>query len=105
MSLRFVNPSDASSLLHIYEQSINTPTTFESILPTQEEFLQRIVDITAVYPYLVWEENGSIFGYAYAHKFKERSAYQWSAELSIYIDSKCQSMGVGKRLYAALIAL
>lgn len=105
MALRFVNPSDALSLLHIYEQSIHTPITFEYVLPTQEEFVQRIEDITAVYPYLVWEENGIICGYAYAHRFKERSAYQWGVELSVYIDNQYQSMGIGKKLYTALIAL
>lgn len=105
MSLRFANTSDASSLLRIYEQSIQTPITFEYDLPSREEFAQRIEEITAVYPYLVWEENGMICGYAYAHRFKERAAYQWGVELSVYIDNQYQSMGIGRRLYTALIAL
>lgn len=82
-------------LLRIYAQYIETPITFEYTLPSEEEFAQRIRDIQAVYPYLVYIEDGEVLGYAYAHRFQERAAYQWGAELSVYLDRGCVSHGIG----------
>ena len=54
-------------------------------------------------PYLVCEIDGKIVGYAYAHRQAERAAYQWNAELSVYLDRSCTSRGLGRRLYGALM--
>lgn len=98
-------PTDASELLAIYAQYIKTPITFECDLPTEDEFLNRIVEISKYYPYLVCEENGVIVGYAYAHRHMEREAYQWNAELSVYIDQNFTAKGQGKKLYSLLIEI
>ena len=103
--LRPALPEDAEALLDIYAQYIDTSVTFEYELPTREEFRRRIADITAVYPYLVHETEGVIDGYAYAHRFAERAAYQWSAELSVYLDRNARGRGLGRTLYAALMDL
>lgn len=103
--LRFALPADAPALRAIYAQYIGTSVTFEFELPSAAEFARRIEEVSAFYPYLVWEEDGRILGYAYAHRFAERAAYQWSAELSVYVDMTAHARGVGKRLYAALIDL
>ena len=89
----------------IYSQYIDTPITFEYALPTEAEFTERVKKISSVYPYLVCEVNGRIIGYAYAYRQKERMAYQWNAELSIYLGRPYTSQGIGKRLYCALIEL
>ena len=96
MHYRFATPNDAKVLLDIYSQYIDTPITFECSLPTVEEFRIRIQTISNFYPYLVAEDNGRIFGYVYAHRHMQREAYQWNAELSIYLDSKHTSQGIGK---------
>ena len=88
-TIRFAAPDDAAALLRIYAQYIETPITFEYTLPSEEEFARRIRDIQAVYPYLVYIEDGEVLGYAYAHRFQERAAYQWGAELSVYLDRGC----------------
>ena len=75
-TIRFAAPDDAAALLRIYAQYIETPITFEYTLPSEEEFARRIRDIQAVYPYLVYIEDGEVLGYAYAHRFQERAAYQ-----------------------------
>ena len=103
--LRFAVPDDAEALRAIYAQYIDTSVTFEYELPTAEEFRRRIEDISAEYPYLVWEEDGVPLGYAYAHRFHERAAYQWSIELSIYLAPDARGKGLGRKLYAALIDL
>lgn len=105
MKIRFANINDSEALLKIYEQYIETNITFEYVLPTKEEFTERIVEITKDYPYLVCEEDGQVIGYAYAHKDRERAAYQWNVELSIYIDKNFTSKGIGKKIYLTLMEL
>ncbi len=103
MGFRFAAPTDSTALLAIYGQYLDTPTTFECVLPSEEEFAGRITAFGGTYPYLVWEEDGRIRGYAYAHRQAERAAYQWNAELSVYLDRDCTGRGVGRRLYSALM--
>lgn len=101
--LRRVAESDAEILLKIYETYIETPITFECELPSVEDFQKRIQAFSADYPYIVCEIDGEIVGYAYAHRFRERAAYDWNVELSIYISSLAQGKGIGKAMYHALI--
>jgi len=71
-------------------------------VPSIDEFKGRIENIEKKYPYLVIEQDGKIEGYAYAGPFKERAAYDWSCELSIYVDHNARKCGLGRRLYEAL---
>lgn len=103
--LRFATAADAPALLAIYNESIPTNVTFEYELPSVEEFARRIVTMSAVYPYLVAEENGVPVGYAYAHQIGERAAYRYGAELSIYLSASACGKGLGKKLYAVLMDL
>ncbi len=103
--IRLVRLSDAPALLAIYAQSIRTPVTFEYELPSLEEFQERIRDISACYPYLVLEEDGAVLGYAYAHRLRERAAFGWAAELSVYLDDSAQGRGLGTALYTILLEL
>lgn len=103
MKIRFAKGSDVISILNIYAQYIDTAITFEYTLPTIEEFSMRIKNIMEVYPYLVCEKDGVIIGYAYAHRHMERAAYQWTAELSVYIDKSHTDQGLGKIFYNILI--
>ena len=105
MTFRFAEEADAPALLAIYGQYIDTPITFECALPSVESFTERIRSIRSAYPYIVCEEDGRIWGYAYAHRQAERAAYQWNAELSVYLDRDHTGRGLGKRLYAALMEL
>lgn len=105
MKIRFATPADASALLTIYARYIETPVTFEYSLPSEREFMDRIADMSGFYPYLVCEEMGNIAGYAYAHRHMEREAYQWNAELSVYLDPASTSKGLGKKFYGILIEI
>lgn len=102
MSIRFAALSDCRAMLDIYAQYINTTITFETVLPSEEEFSRRIETISGEYPWIVWEEDGKILGYAYAHRLHERAAYQWDAELSAYLDKNSVSRGMGRRLLLTL---
>ncbi len=96
-------PEDAARLLEIYAPYVEkTAITFEYDVPTEEEFRGRIERIRARYPYLVIERGGVIMGYAYAGVFKDRAAYDWSCEMTIYLDRGAAGAGLGRKLYEAL---
>ena len=103
MGIRFAAEADAPALLAIYAQYIETGITFEYELPSREEFARRIREFGGTYPYLIWEEDGRIVGYAYAHRQAERAAYQWNAELTVYVRRGREGLGIGTALYGALI--
>ena len=103
MSIRLATVQDLPRILEIYGPYIeNTAASFEYTVPSLEAFTQRFLGITAQLPWLVWEENGAILGYAYASRPFSRAAYQWSVEASIYLCPQAQGQGIGKKLYAAL---
>ena len=94
---------DGKELLAIYAPYVkDTAVTFEYEVPSLEEFKKRICRIHERYPYLVLEENGIIYGYAYAAPFKSRKAYDWSSEVSVYLRKDARYKGYGEILYRAL---
>jgi phosphinothricin acetyltransferase len=104
--IRLVRETDTVEILKIYEPYIkDTAITFECEVPSVEEFRNRIQDISIDYPYLVCLIDGNIVGYAYADRQMERAAYQWNAELSVYIDKSYLRFGIGKALYTCLIEI
>ena len=105
MLIRFATTADTDGCLAVYAEYLETVITFETELPSHEEFAGRIRSYGAVYPWLVAEENGEILGYAYAHRAQERAAYGWNAELSVYVSKNAAGRGLGTRLYRALLAL
>jgi phosphinothricin acetyltransferase len=103
IDIRPANPEDAAALLAIYAPYVEgTAISFEYEVPSVEEFRQRITNLSKDYPYLVAEKGGRIVGYAYAHIFHGRAAYQWSVETSIYVDKNEKRKGIGKQLHDAL---
>ena len=101
--IRSVSLNDAEALLNIYAYYVkNTAITFEYDVPTLEEFKQRITNTLKKYPYLVVVKEGTILGYAYAGVFKNRAAYDWSAEMTIYLKYDAVKCGLGRMLYEAL---
>lgn len=106
VNFRFATAEDASKILEIYKYYIeNTTITFEYDVPTFVEFKERIKNTLLEYPYIVCEYKNEILGYAYAHKVWMRAAYQWDAELSVYIDKDYTGNGLGKKLYKILIEI
>ena len=101
--LRIATPADIPAMLEIYGPYVLSSTaTFEYTVPTLEEFTSRFHGITAQYPWLVWEEEGEILGYAYASAPYTRAAYAWCAEPSIYLKPQARGRGIGTKLYTAL---
>lgn len=104
--IRFATPSDIPAILAIYSPYVrHTAISFEYSVPTLEEFTERFSGITAQFPWLVWEEDGQIQGYAYASLPFGRAAYRWCAASSIYLAPEAQGKGIGRKLYSALEAI
>lgn len=104
MIVREVNVSDAGALSDIYKYYVeNFSYSFEYVAPTASEFVGRIEEITKKFPFFVCEDNGEIIGYAYAHKYHERKAYQWICETSIYVKHGSTQKGIGRLLYGHLL--
>ncbi len=107
ITIRTATPDDAAGLLKIYEYYVtDTAITFEYDVPSEEEFRGRIEKILKKYPYIVAVEEGEgterIIGYAYAGVFKDREAYQYSVETTIYVDKDLRRGGIGRMLYEEL---
>ena len=101
--IRIATEADIPAMLAVYAPYVEQTThTFEYDVPSREAFLARFRTITAKYPWLVWEENGVVLGYAYGSTMLERAAYSWCADVSIYLSPEIQGKGVGRRLYHAL---
>lgn len=101
--IRVATPQDAGALLAIYAPYVtDTAITFEYEVPSITEFRERIRHTLERYPYLVMEQDGEILGYAYAGPFKERAAYDWAVETTIYVKQGMKKQGIGRKLYQAL---
>jgi L-amino acid N-acyltransferase YncA len=102
--IRQVKDSDADAMCRIYNKYIvSTRITFEETPLQVDDMVSRIKNITQNYPWLVYEENGRVIGYTYASKWKERSAYRYSVETGIYIDSDYVGKGIGTILKGELL--
>ncbi len=106
MLIRPVQIQDTQAVLHIYTPYIlTTAFTFETTIPTIEEFEERIKTYTQKYPWLVAEDDGMIIGYAYAGKHRDREAYQWCVESSVYVQENYHGKNVAYELYTQLFKL
>ena len=104
--IRLAKPLDAADMLAIYSPYVlNTSITFETEVPALAEFSERINSYMESYPWLVFEVNGELAGYAYSSRYRERTGYQWSVECSVYIHDNYHRKGIGKALYEALFAI
>ena len=106
MHIRFATKEDISPMLEIYRPYVETTTvSFEYTCPSLEEFTARFEKYTQQFPWLVWEEEGEVLGYAYACAPFTRMAYSWVAEASVYLRKDAHRRGIGTALYRALEAI
>ena len=106
MTIRTATPTDAPHILSIYTPFItDTTVSFEYTVPTVAEFTQRIQTIQQRLPYLVAESDGRVLGYAYASPHRDRAAYQWSVDTSVYIHPDEHRQGIARQLYTTLFDL
>lgn len=95
--------ADVSAILSIYAPYVTeTAITYETAVPSQESYLERMQRIMARYPFFVAENGGFIVGFAYAGVFKDRRAYDCSVETTVYVAREFHGKGIGRSLYEEL---
>ena len=103
MRVRLATSDDAPGVHAIYAPVVrDTSISFEAEPPTVAEVALRIGVTAPRFPWLVADDDGVVAGYAYAGPHRDRTAYQWSAEVSVYVAPSHQRRGLGRTLYDAL---
>lgn len=104
--IRFAEPSDVAAMQAIYAPNVDgAAISFELVPPTIEEMATRLAKVSKQYPWLVGEVNGQVAGYVYACQHRERAAYRWSVDVTVYIDEVFRRRGIGRALYTSLLEL
>lgn len=102
--IRIATADDAAACHAIYlPHVLEGIATFETVAPGVDVMRERLLTRLASYPWLVWEERGEVLAYAYASRFRERAAYDWISETSIYVHPDAHRRGIGRRLYTCLL--
>lgn len=102
--IRPAQVSDAPALLSIYEPAVRESiATFEIEPPSLEEMERRVASVTARYPWLVFEADGHVVGYAYATEYHPRAAYALTCEVSVYVAEAARGTGAGTALLRELL--
>jgi phosphinothricin acetyltransferase len=104
--IRFATEQDAEQVLEIYAPFCEySPVSFEVQPPTYDEMQQRIAKVLQKLPWLVCERDGEVLGYVYATPHRDRTAYQWAVDVSVYIHEAVRRSGVGRALYTSLFKI
>lgn len=102
--IRSATPDDAAAICAIYNPYIaQTTITFEEQPVSTEEMRTRIADVTSTLPWLAYEKEGTIVGYAYATRWRPRAAYRFAVETTVYLSPECRRRGIGRQLYTELL--
>ena len=105
-TIRLATERDAEAIAAIYGPFVtSTPISFEVDPPPADEMRRRIAERRARWPWLVCEDRGQVLGYAYAGRFRERSAYQWAVDLSVYVRGDSHRSGICRGLYSSLFEI
>ena len=104
--LRVATPDDAPQVLEIYAPfCVATPVSFETEPPTVEEMSAADREDARVFSVADRQDAGRVLGYAYASRHRERAAYRWSADVSVYVREDARGNGMGGSLYTSLFAI
>jgi phosphinothricin acetyltransferase len=103
--IRSATPADSEAICALYNPYVlETTITFEEAAVSPAEMENRIRETLSSLPWLLWEQDGSVRGYAYSSKWKGRCAYRHSAEVTVYLDPAFTGRGIGSKLFEALLA-
>ncbi len=107
LQIRHADPvADAAACVEIYTPFVvDSAVSFDIVAPTVEEFSAKIAHLLETHAFLVADDAGRVAGYAYSGPYRERAAYRWSAEVSVYVHPDYRGRGVGRQLYEVLLAV
>lgn len=97
---------DARACAEIYQPFVHdSPVSFETEPPSADEMAQRIEQLSTTHPWLVAERDGAVAGFAYAAPHRDRAAYRWAANVTVYVDATHHRRGIARQLYDELFRL
>jgi L-amino acid N-acyltransferase YncA len=104
--IRLATGADAEAIAAIYRPIVAaTAISFETLAPDPAEMERRMAAALEIAPWLVYQDGGGLAGYAYGSRHRERAAYQWSVDVSVYVGEGSRRRGIGSALYGALFPL
>ena len=104
MKIRAITENDVEKVLGIYEYYVKTTAiTFEEIVPSIHEFTERVNSLTNDLPWLVYEYQGDVVGYAYAAPHRSRASYRWTKEISVYVHKDHHRKKIATGLYTSVV--
>ena len=105
MQIRHTDPArDAAACADIYAPYVSDSViSLEEVAPSPEEMRGRIERITERYPWLIAEVDGEVAGYAYAGEHRERAAYRWASDVTVYLSPAYFRRGIGRALYTRAV--
>lgn len=104
--IRAFHTNDTKELLDIYNfYVLNSTSTFDDVPLTFEEFSEKLTHISSNYPFIVFQENDEILGYAYGSKFRPKPAYNKTVESTVYVKNGLLGKQIGTKLYSELLKL
>jgi phosphinothricin acetyltransferase len=102
--IRVAGEGDATAIAAIYAPYVQkTAISFEIEPPAAETMAQRIATTLETHPWLVADCGGEVIGYAYAGKHRERAAYRWTVDTTVYVETAAHRRGIGHALYRVLL--
>ena len=106
MHIRIASQDDCNDIAEIYAPVVErTHISFELVPPSADEMARRMSAALEHHVWLVAEAAGRVDGYAYAGKYREKPAYRWSTETTIYVRDGSRAKGIGRSLYATLLRI
>ncbi|TYA71449.1 GNAT family N-acetyltransferase [Seonamhaeicola marinus] len=103
--IRAFQEKDIQELLDIYNYYVlNSVATFDDVALSFETFSDKVTRINSEFPFLVYEDEGKLSGFAYGSKFRPKPAYKNTVELTVYVANNAHGKGIGTKLYEELIA-
>lgn len=107
MLIRHADPGrDGAPCAQIYAPFVrDSAVSFEEKAPSAEELARRIEQVSLTHPWLVAEADGRVAGFAYGTRHRERAAYRWAADVTVYVSAEHRRRGVGRALYEELLRL
>lgn len=103
--IRFATEDDAREICRIYRPAVTEGASAEVVVPTETDMRQRIRTVMVEYPWLVDDQGGSLRGFSYAMSHRPRAAYQWSVEVSVYVDANYRREGCARAMYLRLFEI
>jgi phosphinothricin acetyltransferase len=103
--IRLATPDDAEQVQAVYAPYCHTPISFELQPPSVEEMRGRLLKVLGHHPWLLCEDAGEVLGYVYATQHRERAAYHWAVDTTVYVRQGRHRRGMGRALYTSLLAV